>query len=236
MKTLAETDESAVITNVEKLQKIGQFLLNKNNIRFAINSTSEQMSSNQNKHGYFEPELVKTQFELPFSVNYMSKAVETVPYTHEDFPILRVLSRMMSAKYLHREISEDLKFDRMKEDNYRSDFSEQCQLKQLLKFKVLKWVVEDKFVPEDVDEAKLSVFQQTDKPITPGSAGMTLFLSGITDEMRQTMRDRLFHVSKQDVINVTKKYLTGDRPATVSFIGPENSTVKTDDTWKVMKG
>lgn len=262
MKTLAETDESAVITIVEKLQKIGQFLLNKNNIRFAINSTSEQMSSNQNKvekfiegipgdikstekytqHGYFEPELVKTQFELPFSVNYMSKAVETVPYTHEDFPILRVLSRMMSAKYLHREIRE-------KGGAYGSgavcgsgvfsfySYRDPNSSKTLQVFdEAVKWVVEDKFVPEDVDEAKLSVFQQTDKPITPGSAGMTLFLSGITDEMRQTMRDRLFQVSKQDVINVTKKYLTGDRPAAVSFIGPENSIVKTDDTWKVIKG
>ncbi|VDI82516.1 Hypothetical predicted protein [Mytilus galloprovincialis] len=194
------------------------------------------------QHGYFEPELVKTQFELPFSVNYMSKAVETVPYTHEDFPILRVLSRMMSAKYLHREIRE-------KGGPYGSgaicgsgvfsfySYRDPNSSKTLQVFdEAVKWVVDDKFVPEDVDEAKLSVFQQTDKPITPGSAGMTLFLSGITDDMRQTMRDRLFQVSKQDVINVTKKYLTGDRPAAVSFIGPENSTVKTDDTWKVIKG
>ncbi|WAR10315.1 CYM1-like protein [Mya arenaria] len=48
----------------------------------------------------------KTQIELPFSVNYMSKSVQTVPYTHEDCPRLQVLSRLLSWKYLHREIRE----------------------------------------------------------------------------------------------------------------------------------
>lgn len=46
---------------------------------------------------------------------------------------------------------------------------------------------------------------QTDKPVTPGSAGMTVFLTGVSDEMRQTMRDRLFQVSKQNLVDVAQK-------------------------------
>lgn len=262
MKKLAEGDESSIHRVIEDLQKIGGIVLNKDNIRFAINGTSDQMPVFQNKiekfihalpgspkssdhytqHGYFSPEEVKTQFELPFSVNYMSKAVETIPYTHQDYPILRVLARMMSAKYLHREIRE-------KGGAYGSgavcssgvfgffSYRDPNSNKTLEVFDdAVKWVVDDKFLPEDIDEAKLSVFQQTDKPVTPGNTGMTLFLSGVTDEMRQTMRERLFEVTRQDLTTVAQKYLTGNRPQAVSFIGPENQNVQSDNTWNVIKG
>ena len=48
-------------------------------------------------------------------------------------------------------------------------------------------------------------FFQTDKPVTPGNTGLTLFLSGVTDEMRQTMRERLFEVTRQDITSVAQK-------------------------------
>lgn len=34
----------------------------------------------------FKPTAAKTHFEVPFPVNYISRCLPTVPYTHEDFP------------------------------------------------------------------------------------------------------------------------------------------------------
>jgi hypothetical protein len=40
------------------------------------------------------------------------------------------------------------------------------------------------------------VFQRADAPVAPGSKGMSLFVHGISDEARQTYRDRLFAVDR----------------------------------------
>ena len=34
----------------------------------------------------FQPRDVRTHFELPFPVNYVSRCLPSVPYAHEDFP------------------------------------------------------------------------------------------------------------------------------------------------------
>ena len=48
---------------------------------------------------------------------------------------------------------------------------------------------------------------QTDKPVPPGSVGARLFLSGITDVMRQEARDRLFSVTKEQMVDVTNRFV-----------------------------
>lgn len=42
--------------------------------------------------------------ELPFDVSYAAQATFTVPYIHADFAPLRILSRLLTSKYLHPEV------------------------------------------------------------------------------------------------------------------------------------
>lgn len=49
---------------------------------------------------------------------------------------------------------------------------------------------------------------QTDQPVPPGSVGSRQFVSGITDEMRQEARDRLFGVTKQQLLDAANRYCT----------------------------
>lgn len=75
---------------------------------------------------------------------------------------------------------------------------------------------------------------QLDKPKSPGSHGMTQFLHGIDDEMRQKNRDRIFDCRKQDLINVTNKYLR-NQPYAATILGPDNPKFTTDGHFRQVK-
>ena len=73
-----------------------------------------------------------------------------------------------------------------------------------------------------------------DKPKSPGSQGMTRFLHGLTDDMRQKNRDRIFACGKQDLINVTQKYLV-NKPSASTILGPDNPKFVVDGKFRQVK-
>ena len=44
-----------------------------------------------------------------------------------------------------------------------------------------------------------------DYPVSAGTKGSLMFLNGVTDEMLQAYRDKVFQVCKQDLVDVTAK-------------------------------
>ncbi|KAI4809398.1 hypothetical protein KUCAC02_018281 [Chaenocephalus aceratus] len=96
------------------------------------------------------------------------------------------------------------------------------------------WAKSGDFSQQDIDEAKLSVFSAVDSPVAPASKGMGRFLSGVTDEMLQGHRERLFAVSHRSLVEVAERYLgVGQRTCGVAILGPENETIKKDPSWIV---
>lgn len=63
---------------------------------------------------------------------------------------------------------------------------------------------------------------------------MTQFLHGINDDMRQKNRDRIFATEKQDLINVTKKYLV-NKPFAATILGPDNPKFVMDKSFRQVK-
>ncbi|KAM4687608.1 presequence protease, mitochondrial [Discoglossus pictus] len=187
----------------------------------------------------FKPCQMKTHFNLPFPVNYIGECVRTVPYTGADYASLRILARVMTAKFLHGEIREKggaygggakLGFDGI--FNFYS-YRDPNSLSTLSTFeKAIDWARSGKFTQEDIDEAKLSVFSAVDSPVAPSDKGMSNFLHGISDEMRQRHREHLFAVTHSDLVTVTNKYLTiGQCTHGAAILGPENINVAKDPTW-----
>ncbi|MEE6467170.1 hypothetical protein FKM82_007157 [Ascaphus truei] len=187
----------------------------------------------------FKPCQMKTHFSLPFPVNYVGECVRTVPYTAADYGSLRILGRLMTAKFLHGEIREKggaygggakLSFNGI--FTFYS-YRDPNLLSTLSSFeKAIEWAKSGTFTQEDIDEAKLSVFSAVDSPIAPSDKGMDSFFNGITDEMRQSHREQLFAVSHSDLINVTNKYLTaGHCTQGTAILGPENATIAKDPSW-----
>ena len=46
---------------------------------------------------------------------------------------------------------------------------------------------------------------QVDAPVSPGNRGSTVFLRGISDELRQKYREGLFEVSQEDLTDVARR-------------------------------
>ncbi|XP_076014931.1 presequence protease, mitochondrial [Genypterus blacodes] len=190
---------------------------------------------------HFQPCQMKTFFPLPFSVNFVSECIRTVPFIHQDYASLCILARMMTAKFLHGEIREKGGAygggARMGGGGLFSFYSyrDPNSTQTLSAFrKGVDWAKSGQFTQQDIDEAKLSVFSAVDSPVAPSGKGMGLFFSGVTDEMKQSHRERLFAVTHSHLVDVAERYLgMGQRTCGVAILGPENETIKKDPSWVV---
>ncbi|RUS87596.1 hypothetical protein EGW08_004641 [Elysia chlorotica] len=259
MKKIAEMDDVSEI--VYKLQTIADLVLDKSCLRLAMNATPTAMERSVsalksylgNIKGVSEMSQVfpevdeikatshKTHYQLPFSVNFVAQSFPAVKYTHKDYAPLNVLATLMSRKFLHREIRE-------KGGAYGSgalmspgvfSFFSYRDPESVATLDVFhrcgQWAATGDISAEDVEEAKLGVFQKSDKPVPPGSRGQMRFLYDISDDMRQTNRDRLFNVTEEDVRRVAALYLNEEKcPNGVAILGPSNSSIKEDEGWTVV--
>ncbi|XP_077997205.1 presequence protease, mitochondrial-like [Glandiceps talaboti] len=267
MKQIAESkDLSQVIQN---LKTIAQLLLNRGSLRCSLNSSPDnlvsavsslekcintlpspgvqqaQPNAEMIEVADFKPSARRIHFPLPFPVNYMGRCLPTVGYTHHDCAKLRVLGKLMTSKFLHREIRE-------KGGAYGGgasmgtsgifsfySYRDPNTVETLNAFEAsTEWAKEGNYTQQDIDEAKLSVFQTVDYPVAPPNRGMTLFLSGITDDMKQVHREQLKKVTKDDLVQVVQKYLSkGTQVDGISFLGPESSVSNDNNDWtKVVDG
>lgn len=260
MKRLAEMEDLTPV--VEKLSTIAVHVLEGTQFRCAVNTSTEGKDmletalesfcdslpsslyeeSSHVKNPDYQPKGVKTHFEVPFPVNYISKCLPTVPFTHQDFPKLRILANMLSAKFLHREIREkggaygsgaNITGGIFSFYSYRDPHFEDT----LSAFEnSIQWAAEGKFTDEDIEEAKISCLAQIDRPVSPGNRGTMYFTQGVTNEMRQAQKDRLFCVTRDDLIHVARTYLASEViPNSIALLGPENKLTATDSSWRVRR-
>ncbi|XP_065809658.1 presequence protease, mitochondrial-like [Labrus bergylta] len=201
-----------------------------------VSGLSRKLISEHN----FQPCQMKTFFQLPFPVHFISESIRTVPFSHHDYASLCILARMMTAKFLHGEIREKggaygggarMGGGLFSFYSYRDPNSVQT----LSAFRRgVDWAKSGQFTQQDIDEAKLSVFSAVDSPVAPADKGMGRFLSGVTDEMKQNHRERLFAVTHQSLVEVAERYLgVGQRTCGVAILGPENEAIKKDPSWIV---
>lgn len=177
-------------------------------------------------------------------VNYCAKSVQTVPFTHSDFPALRVLGKVLSSKYLLPVVREQngaygagAKIARDGLFNFFS-YRDPNSQKTLDTFDAsASWIRENwaKIDEQLLFEAKLGVLQQLDEPTAPGSKGMDLFKAGIDDEMFNAHRRQVLAVSKDDLEFVTQRYLADGAVKSVGrfVLGPENKGFCESSDWTV---
>ena len=248
------------------LSRMSKMVLNSQNIKsISLNATETHMNqhftrqtedflqslpysgvnenaSQKHKTAQLDQVSSKTFVATPFPIHFCGAAVPTVPYDHADSAPLRVLAKLISAKYLHPEIREKggaygggatsnpssgvFSFYSYRDPN--------CQ-KTLDAFDgSIQWILSNKFSERDVQEAKLGIFQAVDKPVLPGDRGLRGWLSGITDEMFQEHRSRIRGVEREDLLRVVNKYLHGDdKTMGISVIGPETTATTIDNSWNI---
>ena len=183
----------------------------------------------------------KTFFPLPYQVYYGGLAVPTVSYTSPAGAPLQILAQLLTHKHLHHEIREKggaygggayaRGIDGM--FGFYSYRDPNPQNTMTIMRNAGKWAVEKQWDDSDLEEAKLSVFQSVDAPQAVSEEGMSRFLSGVTDEMRQERRERLLDVTKDQVREVAQKYIVDaleNGQEKLVFLGEKRSWV--DSTWE----
>ncbi|KAM7542840.1 hypothetical protein Aperf_G00000018968 [Anoplocephala perfoliata] len=174
---------------------------------------------------------------LPYSVNYTGLALPAPYYTTLEFPAYRVLSKVLNSLFLHTAIREQggaygggssVSPGRFAFYSYR-DPSAGSTLK--IFEKSLDFALSTEFKEQDIVEAKLSVFQEMDSPVSAGSRGLNAFLTGIGDEERQDQRERLFAVDGQALKQAAQQLreeLTHQERVGRAVLGPKDAKIEDD--------
>jgi len=239
MKDIASKE--AIDDTVEKLKAISRLVFNPHNMRCAINSEKGELNRSMEELRNFIQSAQQTcqsvtptkqaksgqecsppnveDMRFNFNNHYVAKAMVGVPRVHPDFAKLLIMTKLVSSKFLLREVREKggaygagLKVSDSGILNFYS-YRDPNTTQTLEAFdRSAKWLVEaDEYNERDVEESKLGVFQGVDKPVEPGRRGFNHFVFGETDEMRAEFRRRLLDVTQDDVIDVAKKYLNQEK-------------------------
>ncbi|XP_044740669.1 presequence protease, mitochondrial [Chrysoperla carnea] len=260
---------------LKKIQEMAAIVFNKQNLRVAFNCLPENrnqvlskvesfisqlpgaQNSETNRPIYktvpvFEPQngIECKHHSLNIPVYFASKAVKGVSYTDEKFAHLRILARLITAKYLFPAIREAGGAygagARCGSNGAFTFFSyrDPSHFQTLKVFDETHQYVENKLkdlTDQDIFEAKLNVFQAIDAPIIPASKGNSLFYSGLTDEMLQKHRETLLGVNKNNLYDVSQEFLSSQSTTKMAkvILGPSISNfdkeVKSNEHWTVEK-
>ncbi|KAI0003429.1 Metalloenzyme, LuxS/M16 peptidase-like protein [Xylariaceae sp. FL0662B] len=245
---------------IEKLKQIQKFALAGSNIRTALTCGPGSSQANSSALGQFmasrptEPVTfpavgkpsftrdIKAFFPLPYQVYYGSLALPTASYTSPQGAPLQILSQLLTHKHLHHEIREKggaygggaymkglegiFGFYSYRDPNPLNTLS--------IMRNAGRWAVDKQWSDQDLEEAKISVFQSVDAPKSVNTEGMHRFVSGITDEMQQKRREQFLDVTKDQVREVAQKYIVdalAKEEERVAFLGKKQDWV--DGSWKI---
>lgn len=263
MKRLAQMQDLSPVLN--QMQEISEQVLNKQHLRSAINLSKNNKDDILNGVTEFYKSLKGTpedsyietcdeniemgdsavHYVLPYTVNYASKAIFTVPYTDPDYAPLQVLSKLITSVYLHPEIREKggaygggaklLSDGIFTFYSYRDPNS--TRTLDLFE-KTYDFLLKYPLPQSDINEAKLGVFQRIDSPVSPSNRGMIKFLHNLTDDDIQKQRQRLKAVTKDQLLYVAAKYLKPDQKDIKvgrALIGPVNHDLQDrhSENWAV---
>merc|ERR1719210_2757408 len=252
LKKLSQEDAEVI---AKKLQRIAGIVLSKGGMRVALNTSAPEhfikatesfllnlgeKSEDRQQDGAdnFLATTLYQHYVTPFPINFTSLSIPTVSYSSPDSAPLKVLSGLLSAKYLHSEIREKggaygggatagsgaFTYYSYRDPNSLDTFSVFNQSAD--------WVLGDNFGQAEVEEAVLRVFQGVDAPVAPGHKGMRFFLSGISDEDFALHRSRLRSVTLSDLKAVAEKYLVEPPVCGKTLIGGANKNLE-EMGWKV---
>lgn len=256
LNTWIQDDDLFQKNIIDKLNELKHHLVNSKDLKFSLISDEASVLENEKLISSFVSKLPshsvsstpvedfalnpsnKSFIKLPFQVSYASSVLQGVPYTHEDAAKLQVLANLLTFKYLHREIREKggaygggASYSGLGGLFSYYSYRDPKSLQSLETFKKAgQFAFDNEWTERDLEEAKLTIFQSVDAPRSVKSEGQTLFREGVTDEMRQTQRERLLDVDITDIKDAAEKYLINGKPS-VALVGESQGN---EHDWNVV--
>ncbi|GBF63510.1 mitochondrial presequence protease [Trichophyton mentagrophytes] len=189
------------------------------------------------------PSSDKVLYDLPFQVSYSGLAMETVPFVSPSSAPLSVLAQLLTHNYLHPEIREKGGAYGAGASNGPvrgifsfSSYRDPNPLNTLRVFNQSGEYARDRrWTQRELDEAKLSIFQGLDAPVSVEEEGHRYFLSGVTHEMDQAWREQVLDVSAQEVSEAAQKYLVEAGQRSFCLLGQKKDEWADLEGWEVKK-
>jgi Zn-dependent M16 (insulinase) family peptidase len=179
---------------------------------------------------------------FPFQVYYGALSLPTTSYQASAGATLQILAQLLTHKHLHHEIREKggaygggayangldglFGFYSYRDPNPVNSMSIMRNAGQ--------WAVNRMWSDRDLEEAKISVFQRVDAPRSVNEEGMSEFLSGVTEDMKQRRREELLDVTKDEVREAAQTYIVdglAKQSERLVLLGEKKDWV--DGSWQV---
>ncbi|KAH8261545.1 hypothetical protein KR044_010912, partial [Drosophila immigrans] len=251
MKKFVKENSIGVIR--DSLKSIGSKVFSISNLRVAINTSENNVSTVLKDYERFlkqlptieqsidtnEIFLLKPSFRhynLNMPLGFCSKTFFAVPFVHEDHAALRVLGKLLTAKYLLPVIREQngaydagarIGFDGL--FNFFS-FRDPHVAKSMEVFdKTYKWLQTERQQLDEqaLFEAKLAVLQLVDWPICPNEISLENFIFRANDYMYSKYRSRVLSVTLEEVHNLIEKYFKNEsKHFGKCIIGPKSADME----------
>ncbi|RJP86605.1 MAG: peptidase M16 [Desulfobacteraceae bacterium] len=247
------TDETITAIATD-LSRIAACLLKANNMRIGLIGEAGdlkkavELTKNLENHlgatqnaGFTAPVIpfqnapVREGWSTSSSVSFVASVFETKPLTHEHAPALAAISKMLRSLFLHREIREKGGayggFASYQPENGLFCFGSYRDPHIVNTLNVYdaaaRFITSGDFNAEDIKEAILQVCADIDRPDTPNSAAQKAFyrkLTGLTDDIRKTFKERLLMLDQEKVLKVAQLYFGPDKaPSSVAVISSEDA-------------
>ncbi|KAL6716506.1 Mitochondrial presequence protease [Lecanora helva] len=249
---------------IAKLKLIQQHAIsNSSKLRVALTCGQESASSNETALKKFLSQLPDTVglpkvevatfpttqnskmfYTLPYQVSFSAQALPTVSYIHPAGAPLQVLSQLLTHKHLHHEIREKGgaygggAYSRGLSGlfGYHSYRDPNPQNTMKIMQDAGRWARDRHWTDQDIEEAKLSIFQNVDAPQSVSEEGMVRFTSGIDFAMEQTKREQMLDVRREDVRDIAQRYLVdGMKESKVAVLGEQKEWVIENEGWVIKK-
>ena len=238
IKQVAELGADQLGEIVQIMQKIAEAIIDRNHVNAAITAEKAQLPAAQAAMAALleqipqrstvatqqavtavNPSAVQLGWITSIPVSYVTQVFRTVPFNHPDSAALKILAALLKANFLHREIREKGgAYGGMANSCSESGVFSLLSYRdpQLLRTldvyqQALAWVQEGDFDEEKIKEAVLAVFSAHDRPLSPSGRGSNEFANqqqGMTHSIRQQFRNRLLAVTKEQLLDVAKRYLS----------------------------
>ncbi|ODQ49425.1 hypothetical protein PICMEDRAFT_14885 [Pichia membranifaciens NRRL Y-2026] len=190
--------------------------------------------------------ILKNQFiKIPSHVSFSSTALCAPSYSSKESASLQILSQLLTFRYLHGEIREKggaygagASLDSL---NGLFSFYSYRDPKPLNTMNIFDQAVsatssnirKNQITEEDLEQAKLTIFQRIEAPKSVRDDGMSLFNYDIDDDLKQERRIDLLDCSLDDVLEAGDRYFSESSSKSRVVIGHDTSEIEKSSDWVV---
>eukprot|EP01130_Rhizamoeba_saxonica_P015123 TRINITY_DN6729_c0_g1_i1.p1 TRINITY_DN6729_c0_g1~~TRINITY_DN6729_c0_g1_i1.p1 ORF type:complete len:999 (-),score=245.19 TRINITY_DN6729_c0_g1_i1:23-3019(-) len=202
-------------------------------------SSIEKANNDRKLYGKdFTPTFSKTYFPSPAGINFVTSVFPSVPTLHPLYPKLNVLTKVITH-YLHVELREKgsaygcgcyttpgaVSFYSYRDPNVEKTIDTYKES--------IDWACSGKFDNDDVDNAKIAIFSNVDKPVSPSNKGYMRILSGLSHDDIMRNRIGMLDVNKKELVEVANEVFKGNN-ANIAVFGSDKNLKDLSDDWKVI--